>query len=158
MSVFDILGLIVLLLVVAVAFIATSTLTTSFVNVLNTSTFGVNNSAVAAMNSQNQSLDMTFILVAFGTFLGIIILAFLIPSHPAFFAVLILFGVLLLWFAPHISNAFGAVATADGLTAAANSMPLMVAFFQNLPAVLLGMIVIVIIIMIAKQPSGVQYG
>lgn len=78
-------------------------------------------------------LDMALITGVIFLSIGSVILAYFIPSHPAFFFTYILTLALVILLAPQLSNVYATLAGVGPVSAAFQAFPLTAAFIGNLP-------------------------
>jgi len=99
-------------------------------------------------------LNHGFVIVLIALGVAIILGAFLIRTHPAFFIISFFALVLLLLVAPQFSNMFNEIASAPELVAAANQFPIMVTLMRNLPLIILLFGAAVMIVIYGKIRKG----
>mgnify|MGYP001086311359 CR=1 FL=1 len=96
-------------------------------------------------NDSEKSFDIMLLLIFFALMIGLVISVVLVPFHPIFLLALIILGMLVIFFAPFISNLFGAYITSEASSNIADKFPLTTLLFQNYPLILLGAVILVII-------------
>jgi len=92
--------------------------------------------------------------------LSSIILAFMVRSHPVFFAISFLVTLLLIPTAAIVSNIYGEIATSDEFALTANKLPYTFTLFTFLPMITCVFSFIIAIVMFGKaqSPGGGMYG
>lgn len=96
--------------------------------------------------------DYGVIFLIGGMYLVAFIFAFNIRSHPIFFIPSLLLLSIATYISAEVANIFYMIANTSGLTTAANQFPTMITLFENLPFIVAGLGVLLIIVMYT-QPS-----
>lgn len=86
-------------------------------------------------NVFNTTFDFVFLIIFMGLILGIILTGFLVPVHPAFAYVFVLFLMMAVLIAVPLSNAFQDMAETDKLEDSSERMPMMKFILYRLPLI-----------------------
>jgi len=104
-----------------------------------------------------KALDGIFVFVVFMLFLAVILSAFYIKTHPAFFIISIVLLLIIITISASFSNAFGDFVNSTSTTTGVpmdTQYPGIYAIFSNLPTILFIFSIILIIVMYGKTQSG----
>lgn len=93
-----------------------------------------------------------FIVMALG--LATIIFGYFIQTHPIFFAFSLILLILFVIIAVFFTNAFGEFIKVDPISTQIDNFPLMNDVMNNLPLLITGIGILVLIAMYAKSPRG----
>lgn len=151
MTVLDLIPIMLILFVSALGVIVADKVLTDVKNTWTpSSTSGqdiINKNTIRPMNAG-------FLILTVGLGISTIIGAFMIRSHPIFFfiSVFILGFVLLL--SPQISNAWTTFIGNTQVATTGNNFPIIVAIMDNLPKILLGFGVVIMVAMYGKMRSN----
>jgi hypothetical protein len=113
--------------------------------------------AMNAIKSLFESFDLLMVFVIFGLCIVSGLLAFLIPSHPAFLVINIILLAILIPVSSMLANVYYELSTSPEFSSAASHFPYTYQVFSYLPLITLVMDVIIIVLSNAKPASGVQY-
>lgn len=111
------------------------------------------NVGVGSMLIWDQAL---FLLIA-GLMLASIISAAFLRTHPVFFIASIIALILFIIIGAHITNFYLEILGYEPIADYSNQFPIMIKFFQNIPMIILGFSVVVIIVMYAFGGRNENY-
>lgn len=101
-----------------------------------------------------EALNLGFILLLVGGAIAVILMAFMIPSHPVFFIISIILLLVFIVVVPQISNIYLQIAGTDSMVDLGNQYSTMTVIMQNLPLFFVVIGIIVMIVMYAKIRGG----
>ena len=104
-----------------------------------------------------KSFDGLIVFLLFGASAAAIISAFLIRSHPAFFAVAIIMQLIMVGISSVFSNVYTYFGEVPQLAAMFNQFPITAKIMGNLPIILLGISALIAVVMYGKSSGGAQY-
>lgn len=95
-----------------------------------------------------------FVFLFFGMILGILISSFFIDTHPGFFVFFIIGGILCVFLSGIIANVITEFGESAQLSDVWNEYPAVKIIINNLPLIIMGVIILTGIILFARQGSG----
>ncbi len=145
---FDILLLVVILFSIAIFVLFSYTISLELLPAFNDT--GLNVTFLHQAQTALRVFDSGMAFLVGGFMIALIVSSFYIRTHPVFFILTLLVGVVVLMVSPIISNLYGEIASHTSMQAAANEFPIMTNVFQYLPYIVLAFIVIVSIVLYSK--------
>lgn len=144
-----------ILIIIVLAFILATTITlshkilTELRPYLNQTTTGAN----VTQNTFNaiSSLDFGAVLIVFGFGIGMVIMSFMVRSHPIFFIPGIILLIIAVLISPQISNAFEYYATSEEISSSVVNFVLIQTMMSNLPLIVTIIGLIFMIVMYSKS-------
>lgn len=101
-----------------------------------------------------KSIDGVILIFYVLFIIATLILSYIVPTHPIFFALLWIVTILLLMITPYISNTYDTIALHPSLSQAANEFPTADTIFQNAPLLVLVHSALITIVMFIKSTRG----
>jgi hypothetical protein len=98
--------------------------------------------------------DNMFIVIYAGLFMLAIIMAFMVPVHPIFAILALLFSMIMIVLSVPISNMYHEFATSDAMITTANEFTQTNLVMQNLPLITIAFTVILLVVMFTRFQSA----
>ena len=114
----------------------------------------INQTYITQGENALRGFDAGFLLLVIGFFIGTIISAFFINSHPVFFIISFLGLIIMVTISTVFTNAFIEIASTPGLVDTGNQFPITVAVFQNWPILVTLLGGIILIVLFIKRGGG----
>lgn len=151
MSARDLIIILPIILAIGITVVASQKVLNEFDNV--NEDVGINQDYVDAGNTALGVFGFGIVATTTFFYLSAIILAFRIRASPIFIVPSFILGVISLILSAEFANMWWKFANMTGLSAAANSFPLMVSMFKNLPFIAAGFWILLMITMYGKSRS-----
>ena len=151
-SLFDMVIVMVVILITAITVILSSKILTGIQTVTTNETLNqtILNQGATALHAYDYGI--LFFVVA--GFLSVVILAFMLRSHPAFLPVGIFVMVLLILLAAIVGNVYSVFVEQAEIVSTASSYPVTTQIFQNLPTIVLIFGAVIMIVIYSKMKDG----
>jgi len=146
-SIFD---MALILVVIVAVFIVVIVVDAFFVEMAAATNNTLNQTHIQAGQTALLGMDTLFAFLVIGSFLSVVLGAFLIDSHPAFFIVAIIFLILMIFITGILVNVTDGIANSAKLAASANKYPLMVTLMNHMGIVVLIFTAITSIVLFGK--------
>jgi len=159
-TVLDLLGILLILFIFSVCTILATILMGAFTQNV-TDSGQMEGEALAILQNTNvymTSFDSISVFVTFGLILAVILGAFMIDTHPAFFIVTVFLLLIYMVIVPQFSNVFLAFAENEQVISTANQFPYMIYMWQHMPLIILISVVVISIVIYGKVRGGSQGG
>lgn len=150
-SIVDIFLIIFIVFSFFIVIIISGFLLTSFTNTINDSGINFNMTYLQKGSDALQGFNSGLIFIAFGSLIAVVLSAFYIKSHPAFFVISLIVFIILMVITPVFTNIADAFATSDQFSDTANNFDLAVLLMRNLPIFAIICTAVVIIILYGKS-------
>jgi hypothetical protein len=159
-TVLDLLGILLIIFIFSISTILATILMGTFTQTV-TESGEIQGEALAILQNTNSFMtgfDAISVFVIFGLILAVILGAFMIDTHPAFFIVTVFLLLIYMIIVPQISNVFLAFAENPEIVSTANNFPYMIYMWQHMPLIILIAVVVISIVIYGKVRGGGQGG
>lgn len=145
----DMILVIAILLGLGVAMFASDIILSKTIAATN-ATGTLNQSILQKGETTIRNFDLTFAMVIIGAALGLFVGAFFVDQHPAFLPINILLFIIIIFIAAQMSNTFIIFAQSPAIIDTANQYPMTIYIWQNLPAIVMVIMIGAMIVGFAK--------